>query len=112
MPLVLGLGAAGGVGYYLYNAGGNAKAAENKFESTSGDHSRSHCFLSIDPAPAVAGTSAASKLPIHVHDDVADNSNRRRHPQSLCQGQGRPPRQQAKRGEGPQELRSRSRRQD
>lgn len=34
MPLVLGLGAAGGIGYYLYNAGGNAKAAENKFEST------------------------------------------------------------------------------
>ncbi|KAK3179834.1 hypothetical protein K4F52_008751 [Lecanicillium sp. MT-2017a] len=33
MPLILGLGAAGGVGYYLYNAGGNAKAAENKFES-------------------------------------------------------------------------------
>jgi hypothetical protein len=34
-PLVLGLGAAGGIGYYLYSAGGNAKAAENKFESTS-----------------------------------------------------------------------------
>ncbi|TQV94894.1 hypothetical protein V2A60_010013 [Cordyceps javanica] len=33
MPLILGLGAAGGVGYYLYSAGGNAKAAENKFES-------------------------------------------------------------------------------
>jgi hypothetical protein len=33
-PLILGLGAAGGLGYYLYNAGGNAKAAENKFEST------------------------------------------------------------------------------
>ncbi|KAF4122794.1 hypothetical protein GMORB2_7101 [Geosmithia morbida] len=33
MPLVLGLGAAGGVGYYFYKAGGNAKAAENKFES-------------------------------------------------------------------------------
>lgn len=33
MPLVLGLGAAGGIGYYLYGAGGNAKAAENKFES-------------------------------------------------------------------------------
>jgi len=32
-PLVLGLGAAGGIGYYLYSAGGNAKAAENKFES-------------------------------------------------------------------------------
>lgn len=34
MPLVLGLGAAGGIGYYLYSAGGNAKAAEAKFEST------------------------------------------------------------------------------
>ncbi|TQS32603.1 hypothetical protein Golomagni_07077 [Golovinomyces magnicellulatus] len=33
MPLILGLGAAGGVGYYLYSAGGNAKVAENKFES-------------------------------------------------------------------------------
>lgn len=33
LPLVLGLGAAGGVGYYLYSAGGNPKAAENKFES-------------------------------------------------------------------------------
>lgn len=35
MPLILGLGAAGGIGYYLYGAGGNAKAAEKKFESTS-----------------------------------------------------------------------------
>ncbi|KAJ6789641.1 hypothetical protein PWT90_08273 [Aphanocladium album] len=33
MPLVLGLGAAGGIGYYLYSAGGNTKAAQNKFES-------------------------------------------------------------------------------
>lgn len=33
MPLILGLGAAGGIGYYLYNAGGNAKAAEKQFES-------------------------------------------------------------------------------
>merc|ERR1711988_1122469 len=33
VPLALGLGAAGGIGYYLYAAGGNAKAAENKFES-------------------------------------------------------------------------------
>lgn len=32
-PLVLGLAAAGGVGYYFYSAGGDAKAAENKFES-------------------------------------------------------------------------------
>lgn len=34
IPLILGLTAAGGAGYYLYGAGGNAKAAENKFEST------------------------------------------------------------------------------
>ncbi|KAJ2971711.1 hypothetical protein NQ176_g7557 [Zarea fungicola] len=33
LPLIIGLGAAGGLGYYLYGAGGNAKAAENKFES-------------------------------------------------------------------------------
>jgi len=33
LPLILGLGAAGGVGYYLYSAGGSPKAAENKFES-------------------------------------------------------------------------------
>ncbi|CEJ91678.1 hypothetical protein VHEMI07374 [[Torrubiella] hemipterigena] len=33
MPLILGLGAAGGIGYYLYNSGGNAQAAEKKFES-------------------------------------------------------------------------------
>ncbi|KAH6609544.1 hypothetical protein Trco_002890 [Trichoderma cornu-damae] len=33
MPLILGLGAAGGIGYYLYSAGGNVKAADDKFES-------------------------------------------------------------------------------
>lgn len=33
-PLFLGLTAAGGVGYYLYSAGGNPNAAEKKFEST------------------------------------------------------------------------------
>ncbi|CAH0053006.1 unnamed protein product [Clonostachys solani] len=32
-PLLIATAAAGGVGYYLYNAGGNAKAAENQFES-------------------------------------------------------------------------------
>ncbi|TQN64366.1 hypothetical protein CSHISOI_11055 [Colletotrichum shisoi] len=32
-PVFLGLSAAGGIGYYLYSAGGNAKAAEAKFES-------------------------------------------------------------------------------
>lgn len=34
-PIFLGLSAAGGIGYYLYSAGGNPKAAEAKFESTS-----------------------------------------------------------------------------
>ncbi|KAK3941243.1 hypothetical protein QBC46DRAFT_340742 [Diplogelasinospora grovesii] len=33
MPLVLGLGAAGGIGYYLYSAGGSPKVAEKQFES-------------------------------------------------------------------------------
>ncbi|RDA93563.1 hypothetical protein CP533_6148 [Ophiocordyceps camponoti-saundersi (nom. inval.)] len=33
MPLLLGTAALGGIGYYLYNAGGNPKVAENKFES-------------------------------------------------------------------------------
>lgn len=32
-PLILGIAAAGGVGYYLYSAGGNPKVAEKKFES-------------------------------------------------------------------------------
>ncbi|KAH7325907.1 calcofluor white hypersensitive protein [Stachybotrys elegans] len=33
LPALVGLTAAGGIGYYLYNAGGSPKAAENKFES-------------------------------------------------------------------------------
>ncbi|TVY56786.1 hypothetical protein LCER1_G002185 [Lachnellula cervina] len=33
IPLVLGLTAAGGVGYYLYTAGGNPKVAEKQFET-------------------------------------------------------------------------------
>jgi len=33
LPLVLGLGAAGGIGFYLFRAGGNPRAAENKLES-------------------------------------------------------------------------------
>ncbi|KIH94210.1 hypothetical protein SPBR_06251 [Sporothrix brasiliensis 5110] len=32
-PLYLGIAAAGGIGYYLYSAGGNPKVAEKKFES-------------------------------------------------------------------------------
>ncbi|TAQ91452.1 hypothetical protein B7494_g186 [Chlorociboria aeruginascens] len=32
IPLVIGLTAAGGVGYYLYSAGGNPKVAEKQFE--------------------------------------------------------------------------------
>lgn len=33
VPLLIGISAAGGVGYYLYNAGGSPRAAEKKFES-------------------------------------------------------------------------------
>jgi len=33
MPLLLGLTAAGGVGYYLYQSGGNPKVAEKQFEA-------------------------------------------------------------------------------
>jgi len=33
MPLYLTLGAAGGIGYYLYSAGGSPKVAEKQFES-------------------------------------------------------------------------------
>lgn len=32
-PLYIGLAAAGGVGYYLYTAGGSPKVAEKQFES-------------------------------------------------------------------------------
>jgi hypothetical protein len=40
MPLALGAAAAGGIGYYLYQAGGNAKAAEKKFEGQSNSTGR------------------------------------------------------------------------
>jgi len=33
LPLAIGLTLAGGVGYYLYSAGGSPKAAEKKFEA-------------------------------------------------------------------------------
>lgn len=42
MPLLIATAAAGGVGYYLYNAGGDPKVAEKKFESTSAS-SLLHC---------------------------------------------------------------------
>jgi hypothetical protein len=34
-PLYITLAAAGGVGYYLYSAGGSPKVAEKKLEGTS-----------------------------------------------------------------------------
>jgi len=37
-PLVLGLAAAGGVGYYLYTSGGKPKVAEKQFESKALTH--------------------------------------------------------------------------
>lgn len=38
LPLILGVSAAGGVGYYLYTAGGSPKVAEKQFESKSESH--------------------------------------------------------------------------
>ena len=40
LPLYLSIAAAGGVGYYLYTAGGSPKVAEKQFESTSPMESR------------------------------------------------------------------------
>lgn len=37
-PLAIGLAAAGGVGYYLYSAGGSPRAAEKQFESELTQH--------------------------------------------------------------------------
>lgn len=34
VPMAIGLTAAAGVGYYLYQSGGNPKLAEKKMEST------------------------------------------------------------------------------
>lgn len=33
-PLAIAAAAVGGIGYYLYSAGGNPKAAEKKFEGS------------------------------------------------------------------------------
>jgi hypothetical protein len=38
VPLAVGLTAAAGVGYYLYQSGGNAKVAEKKFEGKPARH--------------------------------------------------------------------------
>lgn len=47
LPLYLGLTAAGGVGYYLYSAGGNPKVAEKQFERMCGLQSNWDSFLTI-----------------------------------------------------------------
>lgn len=44
VPLVLGLTAAGGVGYYLYGAGGSPKVAEKNFEGTTQDYTLTRHF--------------------------------------------------------------------
>jgi len=67
-PLVLGLAAAGGVGYYLYQSGGNVKVAEKQFESDI--HSASAKVKSELPGRAkeaqkdmeVAGRQAGAKF--------------------------------------------------
>lgn len=47
-PVFLGLAAAGGVGYYLYGAGGNAKVAEKQFEGTQTiAHHHHHYFYTV-----------------------------------------------------------------
>ena len=45
-PLYIGLALAGGVGYYLYTAGGDPKLAQKQFEST-------NLPLSSDAAPCL-----------------------------------------------------------
>ncbi len=47
IPLYLGLTAAGGVGYYLYSAGGNPKVAEKQFERAYTIWSISDCSLTF-----------------------------------------------------------------
>lgn len=42
VPLAVGLTAAAGVGYYLYQSGGNAKVAEKKFEGKPTKHPLLH----------------------------------------------------------------------
>lgn len=54
---ILGLAAAGGVGYYLYTAGGDPKVAEKNFKGTNHEHipsSQSLISLSADAAKAEA----------------------------------------------------------
>lgn len=55
LPLVLGLTAAAGVGYYLYSAGGSPKAAEKRFEGA---------FETSHTPPARPGSSVF--LPPHT----------------------------------------------
>ena len=59
VPLLLGVVAAGGVGYYLYGAGGNPKAAEKKFESES-----QLLFSPKAPVLRLSRLSRLSRLPM------------------------------------------------
>lgn len=47
LPLVLGLTAAGGVGYYLYSAGGDPKVAQRQAEGMI--YSVTFCFEYTSP---------------------------------------------------------------
>lgn len=49
VPLVLGLTAVGGAGYYLYGAGGSPKVAEKNFEGTLQDYRIINVFYTLDP---------------------------------------------------------------
>lgn len=49
IPLILGVSAAGGVGYYLYNAGGSPRAAEKRFESKYHTYLPMHILVNHHP---------------------------------------------------------------
>ncbi|KAL2262415.1 hypothetical protein VTK26DRAFT_1409 [Humicola hyalothermophila] len=60
-PLAIGLAAAGGVGYYLYSAGGSPRAAEKQFESDA-HHIASKIKGEAPPTPKTGAEGQARKV--------------------------------------------------
>ncbi|OHE93994.1 hypothetical protein CORC01_10686 [Colletotrichum orchidophilum] len=78
-PLYLGLTAAGGVGYYLYSAGGNPTAAEKKFESmfSSSNHRLGYgCILNTDPPYPGDVHKASAEVKSHLPGRTPDAQNK------------------------------------
>lgn len=76
-PLFLGLTAAGGVGYYLYSAGGNPTAAEKKFESMFHLSHRRHLIVSsADPRYLGDVHKASAEVKSHLPGRTPDAQNR------------------------------------